>query len=433
MRRLIILLCTVLVLTGCSGMPSRNNITNLLSAPKFSQTESNIVEAIADHIGENITLRYSQSQGYSSPVQLIDIDGDENDEAIVFYYAPNKGTNIRMAVLSYSGERWNIVSDKEGLGTEVFYFDTAEFKQLENRQLLVGYLSSNIDENFFVTYFTDSEKNIPDYVERCQDIVVGDVNYDGYSDIILTNRTADGRIRLRSLAFEDSGTYKVVGTRLLRYYNIDITQLKAAQSVKGETVLYADYRDDYNQMHTEAVVFRDGGKMYDAFASTVVSKQWEYNTDLNCVDIDGDGYLETPSVIHTEHTEDPEILKTVEWTDYIPEQPQRKCIGIYDTHNDMFVAYPDSWQDNVTTSYGSDSWQIVRRQTEENLQQDSEQNPQQENVLVTVSQVDYRNDIETGAYSYIVYKSTKTWHFDFDRSVDLSEIQYILKNIPDLG
>ena len=196
MRRLIILLCTVLVLTGCSGMPSRNNITNLLSAPKFSQTESNIVEAIADHIGENITLRYSQSQGYSSPVQLIDIDGDENDEAIVFYYAPNKGTNIRMAVLSYSGERWNIVSDKEGLGTEVFYFDTAEFKQLENRQLLVGYLSSNIDENFFVTYFTDSEKNIPDYVERCQDIVVGDVNYDGYSDIILTNRTADGRIRL---------------------------------------------------------------------------------------------------------------------------------------------------------------------------------------------------------------------------------------------
>ncbi|MBR2503285.1 MAG: lipoprotein, partial [Oscillospiraceae bacterium] len=53
MRRLIILLCTVLVLTGCSGMPSRNNITNLLSAPKFSQTESNIVEAIADHIGEN--------------------------------------------------------------------------------------------------------------------------------------------------------------------------------------------------------------------------------------------------------------------------------------------------------------------------------------------------------------------------------------------
>ena len=81
----------MLVLSGCSGLPGRTNITSLLSAPKFSQTESDIIKAIDNHIGDNITLRHSTSQGYSAPVQFIDIDGKDEDEAVVFYYAPNKG------------------------------------------------------------------------------------------------------------------------------------------------------------------------------------------------------------------------------------------------------------------------------------------------------------------------------------------------------
>ncbi len=418
------MLCVVLTFTGCSGLWGRSNITNLLSAPKLSQTESEIVEAIDNHIGEDIILRHSASQGYSSPVQLIDIDADETDEAVVFYYAPNKGANIRIALLSYAEDRWNIVSDKEGLGSEVFYFATADFYGLDAKQLLVGYNTANINENFFVAYFTDDKANISEYAESCQDIIVGDVTYDGYDDVILTNRTADGRIRLRSLSFTEEGSFKVVGTRLLRYYNIDITQFVLAKSKNDEMVLYADYRDDYNQMHTEGMVFRDGGKMFDAFPMTVVSKQWEYTRDLNCADIDADGYMETPSVIHEERTDEPAVLKTVEWTDYTLEHPVRKYIGIYDTQEALFVAIPDSWQNNIYTEYNDGSWRILRKA--ENEEDAGE-------LLLTVNKVEYRNEIETGAYSYLIYKDTKTWHLSFEKQVELSEIQHIFKSVIDLG
>lgn len=414
----------ILTLTGCNSMWGRSNITSLLSAPKFSQTESEIVKAIDNHIGENITLKHSSQQGYSSPVQLIDINGDEKDEAVVFYYALNKGANIRMAVLSYDDEKWSIVSDKEGLGTEVFYFSAVTLDGTDTKQLLVGYLTANIDENFFAAYFTGSDAEESEYVESCQDIIVGDVTYDGCDDVILTNRTSDGRMRLRSLSYSEDGGFKVVGTRLLRHYNIDITRFTLAQSRAGETVLYADYRDDYNQMHTEGMVFRDGGKMYDAFQQTVVSKWWEYTRDLNCVDIDGDGYIETPSVIQEERTEEPAVLKTVEWTDYTLEQPVRSYIGIYDTQQGLFVAIPDSWQNNIVTEYNADSWQILRK---------AENEDEEAQLLLTVTQVEYRNDIETGAYSYIVYKDTKTWHLSFEKQVDLSEIQHILKSVTYLG
>ena len=423
---MILLLCTVLVLSGCSGLPGRTNITSLLSAPKFSQTESDIIKAIDNHIGDNITLRHSTSQGYSAPVQFIDIDGKDEDEAVVFYYAPNKGANIRIAVLSYEDDDWKIVSDKEGLGSEVFFFSAVEFEEMAAKQLLVGYNTGNSDENFFVAYFNDGTEEPAEYTESCQDIIVGDVTYDGYDDVILTNRTADGRIRIRSLTYTGDGEFKTVGLRTLKIYNVEITKLTLARSKDGETVLYADYRDNYNQMHTEGIVFREEGKMFNPFPVTVVSRQWEYSTDLNCVDIDGDGYIETPSVIHEERTEEPAVLKTVEWTDYTLAQPVRKYIGIYDTQEAMFVAVPDSWQNNIYTKYNGDSWQIFRKTEDEGTAED------EDNMLLTVAQVEYRNEIETGAYSYLVYKDAKTWHFSFGKQVELSEIQHMLKSVTDL-
>ena len=114
----------VFALTGCSAFTGKNNIINLLSAPKLNENESVIVDTIENYLDEDITLKYSKNMGYSAPIQFIDIDFDKTEEAVVFYYAPNKGANIRFALLSYKADGWSVVADKEGLGTDVFYFAT---------------------------------------------------------------------------------------------------------------------------------------------------------------------------------------------------------------------------------------------------------------------------------------------------------------------
>ena len=431
MRRLALLVCLMFTFTGCTGFMSRNNITNLLSAPKFSQTESEIVKAIDSHIGEDISLRYSTSQGYSSPVQLIDIDGDETEEAVVFYYAPNKGANIRIALLSNTNDGWHIVFDKEGRGTDVFFFATENVGRLKGKQLLVGYETAGMDENFFAAYFTDKDKKIDDYVERCQSIVVGDINYDGYSDIILSNNTSDGRVRLRSFELGEDNKFKLVGTRLLKYHNIQLTQLILADSSYGERVLYADYRDEYNQMHTEAMLFHDGGKMFDAFENTVVTRPWEYSRALNSTDIDGDGVVETPTVIQSQRGEDPEVLKMVKWTDYTRKNPHLVYTGIFDTQEGLFVAVPESWADKIETFYSGSYWQIVSKEVAEDTEE--AEDATEAEPLVVVKHLDSPDQATTGAYSYIVYKDAKIWHFQFGQQVELSEIQYIITRITDLG
>ena len=120
MKRFLALLLVLLTLSGCSGFANKDNIINLLSSPKLSQRESEIVESIKAHLGRDIILKYPKQGENVSPVQITDLSGDGTDQAVVLYTAPGQGGNVRMAVLTASDEGWRIDYDSEGYGTEFY-------------------------------------------------------------------------------------------------------------------------------------------------------------------------------------------------------------------------------------------------------------------------------------------------------------------------
>ena len=401
-------------LTGCNALTTKSNITSLLSAPKLSENESDIVAAIEAYLGEDISLKDSQSQGYSAPIQLIDIDFDSVYEAVVFYYAPNKGTNIRFALLSYGEEGWNMVFDKEGLGAEVFYFDTIVLPKIQGKQIMVGYQPTNIDENFFVTYFTDSEKEIPDYVESCQDIISGDMTGSGYSDIILTKTMANGNTSLNVLNFTEDMTFKILGVKTLKYSNIEIVQLKINCTSDGKNALYVDYSDGSSRMHTEIYSF-ENCRIKSEIANGIVSKSWEYEPVISSRDMNGDGFLETASVLSTQQTERMQVYKFMEWADWTQQEPQRVYYGIYWADENMFAAIPDEWQDLVYATGLENGFEIKTAENDE--------------TLFKITEIDAVNDVEDGAYSYTAYIGTKMWHIQFSENMNMSQIEYVYKSL----
>ena len=411
------IICAALCFAGCDSITNKSNITNLLSAPKRSQTDSSIVAAVENYLGENINLEYSSPQGYSAPIQFADVDRDGESEAAVFYYAPNKGTNIRFALLKNIQDKWTILLDKEGLGNEVFYFDTIQLPHIDGRQIVVGYNQSNIDENFFVTYFTDMEKNLPEYVESCSTVTAGDMTGDGYSDIVLTAYMPSGNCRVRVYTFTDKMTFENVGSKVLVYGDAQITQMKIANLADGTPALYADYRDSHNRMHTE-VFMLDGDRLANALPGGVVSRYWPYERVLNSRDIDGDGCIETAGVIYPENsTDQPPQTVFMEWTDWTLPQPQRKRYGVYDTRYNLFIALPDDWQNNVSCHTTDNGCAIKDIQSGE--------------VLLKITQGGANDSYEAGAYSYSAYLGATMWHLRFKESVEMSQIEYVYKNLTD--
>lgn len=404
----------IISLTGCTTFGGKGNITELLSAPVISQEEGSVIDAIKTYHGENITLRYSQSLGYTSPVQFIDVDDDENDEAVAFYYAPNKGANIRIALLSNISGKWNVVMDKEGLGTDVFFFDVSELKDLSGNHLIVGYTTPTLRENFVVVYFTDNDVYVPDFVENCKSIISEDVTGDGYNEIIITNQMSDGQKKLRILEFDGKEKFKQINARNLSRSNIDVTQLKISENSNGKRSIYIDYRDSYNKSYTEIGTFEDG-KINFNYDYHIVEKNWEYEWPLLSMDIDNDGIIEVPTVLEDKKESTRPVIKYIEWTDYCEGTANKKYFGICDTQSGVFMALPNEWQDHIYAIYRNSSWDVYSI---------LENRP-----IVSVKRAIEYEDMSVDKDAHIVRSGAKLWSVKFSQEIEDEQIDYILNSI----
>lgn len=88
--------------------------------PQLTEEQREITSALEAALGKGgYELKYPQNGGYSSTVLFQDMDGDGEDEAIVFFLADVKGNNVRVGILDRNQEGWRLVCEAGGLGTAV--------------------------------------------------------------------------------------------------------------------------------------------------------------------------------------------------------------------------------------------------------------------------------------------------------------------------
>ena len=151
-----------------------------------------------------------------------------------------------------------------------------------------------------------------------------------------------------------------------------------------------------------------------------VSRIWPYEKPLVSRDIDGDGAIEIPvpvaedkEPVHPENEVDVDFH--VRWMDCGNGEETVKVYGIYNVQNDMFVALPLQWQDQVKVKNDSYALKIVRAETDEDI--------------FSVTETEYADGATLGEYRRVVRTGTKLWLFEFDEDTDLYDIGYIIDNI----
>lgn len=363
MKKLFSLLVVMAVLlSGCSGIASRNNILSLLSSPRLSQRESRIITAINRHLGQDIVLKYPREGENVSPVQFTDLDGDKTEEAVVLYSAENTGSNVRLAVLTQTDGEWTVVYDKEGYGTEVYKITFASMTAREDAQIVVGYTFSDSSEKITSVYFTKDAAVTEETTYTCQDYVIYDITGDGMEDMILAGVNADNQrtqVRVHSAHYNDYLT--ALSSRQISVRNATVTNIAFSKSdfAEGDVIL-VDYYDSYHRVYTEAMKF-DGYNLETVLPPDVVQKIWNFDYNLNSRDIDNDGYFETPTVIddgnHYSHN-----LKQMEWTCFLLNEPVRKYYGVCEADSGIFFPLPQEWQGliSLVNSDNRGEWAVIR-------------------------------------------------------------------------
>lgn len=365
---------------GCTVF--NTSLDGLLSAPKLTQTQTEIYSALLLGLGGEAELVYPRSGNYRSAIILKNLDDEESEEAIVFYrekvpagqLANNQSEGgIRAGFLDKREGKWVTAIDCPIDGADIesleFYgFDEnitigincSVLSQTEKSLRLMQYRDGGITNVFAANY---SFMNVSDLDGDGFDELFY-VNYDnlvGYNSAKIWGRTYANES-------EEEQTLAEISSVPL-YTDITTVQKMTVQNAgQYQRYIYLDYFKGDNTYGTQ-LLFSYKNLLSSPYLDFEVSQDETFPRRNNrfmpllyCEDIDGDGQTEIPStepIMGYETAETADQLYFVRWygirRDYEYDSMsemhvpmERKYLSYCDSGGEYIFYIPVRWQGLIT-------------------------------------------------------------------------------------
>ncbi len=307
-KKVIAALMCFVILFMCSGC-SLNffSVESLMSPPAQSGKNGEVEAAFKKLMSEkNIQLRTPMSGDYQTAFVLFDINGDSQEEAIVFYTDSAIDTSVRMSFMECINDTWMISADVKGAGSAVFDLSFSDMDNDGVYEIFVGWSLFDTKTSKIVSVYEVAvgEKGVFTLNtlgnEYYYSKSITDFNGDEKDDLVLiylddTGETQKSYFRCFSLS-ESNEFVKYSDVKL----DSNISSVAKIQydivRYKGENCkrVFIDCLKTETSMFTEMLywdieelkIVRD---INNPVSTTLRSPK------IYCRDIDGDGLLEIPS------------------------------------------------------------------------------------------------------------------------------------------
>lgn len=334
-----LILALAAALSGCFLDPAEN----LYAVPKQPESFYNLQSAIDAVMGDSATYSAPVGGENQQAVQTADLDGDGDDEAIV--YINNGGdTPLCLCVFDRQDNCYTLLGTIEGVGSA---FDKVEYVQFDGEggnEILVGRrLSDSVMQILSVYSVRDGELveliNAPYYEFICTDL-----DGDGLRDIILLSQDADAtngaavyyhwsdgqpvRELEADLSAPVSSVKRIITGKMCR----DVKAVFVASSYEEGLIV------------TDIFGLRDGSFTNFSRASEVQTVR-EYYVYSN--DIDSDGVIELPRLLDLPSSEDDESTvgqSLILWYNLLLSgREKQKCLTYHNYSGGWYLTIPENW------------------------------------------------------------------------------------------
>jgi hypothetical protein len=357
-------LLTAGVMTGCSvGI----NVDTMLTPPKLSAQQEQIYQALKNSKGSDIRLKYPKSGAYLSAFIIADIDGDAEDEAIVFYEKNSLSAvdaGLRINVLDCIGGEWQSQCDRSAGGSEIEKVVLSPLGESDRMNVIVGYSTANQSEkNLCVYHYNgsggDLEQSFPPHSYA--------VNY-ALFDVADTGSTHPDLILLGAATASEQSAYAAV-YRLEsdeRYHEYkysfkdsytDFNQLIYGSLPDGNVAIYVDAATGTSNMQTEVLSMEDTRlanvleRCKRVTGEPFRAEDTIRRAGLPCTDIDGDGIPEIPVqnvFLGYEEAAESEQIRQTRWLMMDEPRIYPEYYSFYNAGDGYTFLLPESWQNHVT-------------------------------------------------------------------------------------
>ena len=295
-----------LLLSACSSF--QFNLTDLMQAPKLSEDQAEIYEALTDAVGvSDVQLKYPKSGAYRSAFVMFDLDADGEKEALVFYNMPSWGGNVRIMILDHQQEKWVSVDDAVGEGTDITEVDFRILTSSGRYCLMIGWEQGTSENtNISVYDYTGGQLRVLFESEYSQ-MLIEDIDQDGVQEILLGVFKASAKMgSIRLINDTDEGLQPVsrvvMDNTITKFLGIDIGFLS-----EDQTAVFVDAYTSSTQIVTEIMVYTEEGRLVPlSDHAGDLDRLLVRELPVRCEDIDGDGILEIPVSLNEYNEEERE-------------------------------------------------------------------------------------------------------------------------------
>ena len=360
-----LMLALLLCSTGCNAAFA--DPSALMHPPQAAGELQGINEALNQAIGGTYSFVYPTSGSYRSSNILKDLDGDGNNEAIVFYM-PESDQQIHLNLLCRSQNVWKSTFD---LNLQCAAVDRVEFADLYGDEALELVIGTSL-------YTTNSSREKQLSVYSFSDQILNLRLQTGYTSFAVCNLTGGQKEQLLTMSLsevaglvaqDETGVVQETrkrayarllgvaesGSQIYGEVSLDsgITAFSAVYSEVLEDQSNAVYIDAYKGpeiMITEVIRYING-RLENPFynSQTQTNSMTQRTAPVAARDIDEDGRTEIPALHEIPgYTAGPGQQYLVSWMKFDGSRLQVSDTGMMNLDAGYYFSVPEEWNGGVT-------------------------------------------------------------------------------------
>ncbi len=314
----IIALVLLLVLLIC--FLRLDSPSEILSPPSLYGQNSEIQTAFEESVGKNgIELHYPKDGEYRSAFVLYDLDGDDADEAIVFYSDSSDEATVRINILDCVDDKWKSVYDEPGYGVDILNVAFADLNADGVNEVVCGWqLYESTSSNVLTVHSVESKEGtvlrlLPLANQSYSFKEIVDLDDDGNLEIFIawidiTDPTLP-HVYANLLKYGANGKMTNAGKNISLDSSVTSYGTVKVQKKDGKVLMFLDAYKGEDSMITEVIGWDAKNNQLTTLMNDSVTHSnlaTMRSPAIPSYDIDGDGEIEIP-ILYSIGSEVPEI------------------------------------------------------------------------------------------------------------------------------
>lgn len=376
LRVLAVLLVLCTVLSGC--MKIEQDTENLMRPPKLSVEQQQIFSALSAAAGTEIFLKYPKDGEYRSAFVMYDVDGDKQDEAIVFY--TNAADELRLNILDKQNGTWYSLYDAAGDGPDIDSISFPKMLSATQSNIAIAFDMRSRGQKTLAIYSFEENRLKEEFKTDFTNCLIQDFDGDSRQEILLLNNlylTGDSEAKLVDNTYFNGklgiiSTLAPLNRDVAEYVQLSVEKNPASDIVKSETQpdsepvaavpsndenaynIFVDGKTGNNSYATEIIGIRRNRlvNMLLKEASDGTINDYSVTTirpiPMFTKDINDDGLLEVPMGLRIPGapiSSEESLISLICWNNFMDTEFYPAAYSLVNSTYQFTFDYPPSWDD----------------------------------------------------------------------------------------